>query len=431
MDDETIKKRELGVPVRRLRASVVSGPDRGASARVDSGALRVGTAENNALRLTDPTVSRYHLELRRAGSRIAVIDHDSTNGVVVGAALLRNGALWVPPETTLGLGDTRVVVEDGAVVMLDREPPPMRVVLGESTAVRELRARAAQVALTSAPVLVLGESGTGKELLARALHDASDRAGGPFVTVDCAAVAPSLFASELFGHERGAFTGADRQHAGAFEQADGGTLFLDEIGELPPELQSALLGVLERRTFRRVGGEEELPADVRVLAATHRDLHAEVNAGRFRSDLFYRVAVVVLDMPPLRDRHEDIPLLIEHFLRDLGAEASRGLFTEETMQRVRAHRWSGNIRELRNFVHATVALGAAPPLRDGPGGEDTFTALLDEPFRDAKRRVVEKFERRYLEHLLARSAGNVRRAAREADMNRSYLIELLDRYGMR
>jgi DNA-binding NtrC family response regulator len=339
----------------------------------------------------------------------------------------------VPPETTIALGDTRVLVEDGAVVMLDRDPPPMRVVLGESTAIRELRARAAQVASTSAPVLVLGESGTGKELLARAIHDASDRASGPFVAVDCGAVAPALFASELFGHERGAFTGADRRHHGAFERASGGTLFLDEIGELPPELQAALLGVLERRTFRRVGGEDELVADVRITAATHRDLHADVNAGRFRSDLFYRIAVVVLELPPLRDRREDIAVLVERFLEELDAGAARPLlFADDTMGRMRAHRWRGNVRELRNFVHATVALGAAPPLRDGARSEeDTFTSLLDEPFRDAKRKVVEKFERRYLEHLLARSRGNVRGAARDADMNRSYLNELLDRYGMR
>jgi DNA-binding NtrC family response regulator len=431
-EEQTIRKASVGVPVRRVAVAVLRGPDAGREALVDAGSLRVGTAENNELRLTDKTVSRYHLELRRAGARIAVIDHDSTNGVAIGPVLLRNSSALVPPETALVLGDTELVVRDGNVVMLERDPPPMRVVLGDSPAIRELRARAAQLALSSAPVLVLGESGTGKELLARAIHEASDRASGPFVTVDCGAIAPSLFASELFGHERGSFTGADRQHHGAFERAGGGTLFLDEIGELPAEQQAALLGVLERKSFRRVGGERELPADVRIVAATHRDLHAEVNAGRFRSDLFYRIAVVLLDVPPLRDRQADIPLLIEHFLVDLEAEQARALFDAETLRRLSSHRWRGNVRELRNFVHATVALGAPPALRDGPGpGGDAFAAVLDAPFKDAKCRLVEEFERRYLEHLLVRSGGNVRRAARESGMNRSYLIELLDRHGLR
>jgi DNA-binding NtrC family response regulator len=431
-DEQTIKKTHLGVPVRRVCASIVSGPDAGREATIDSGSLRVGTAENNDLRLTDPTVSRYHAELRRAGPRILVIDHDSTNGVAIGSVLLRNSSAHVPPDTTLVLGDTQLVVRDGNVVMLDRDPPPMRVVLGDSAAIRELRARAAHVALSDAPVLVTGESGTGKELLARAIHDASDRAAAPFVTIDCGAIAPALFASELFGHEKGSFTGADRQHHGAFERAAGGTLFLDEIGELPAEQQAALLGVLERRSFRRVGGERELIADVRVVAATHRDLHADVNAGRFRGDLFYRIAVVLLEMPALRERPNDIALLVDHFLNDLGATDAKMSFDAETLKRMSAHRWRGNVRELRNFVHATVALGSPPALRDGPGpGSDAFAAVLDAPFREAKGRLVEEFERRYLEHLLLRSGGNVRRAARESGMNRSYLIELLDRHGLR
>jgi DNA-binding NtrC family response regulator len=194
--------------------------------------------------------------------------------------------------------------------------------------------------------------------------------------------------------------------------------------------------VLERRTFRRLGGEEERPADVRVIAATHRDLSAEVNAGRFRADLFYRVAVVVLHVPPLRERREDIPRLVEAFLSELEVPGAEELLASDAVaRRLSAHAFRGNVRELRNFVRATVALGEPAPLREGGATADALhaklVANLDAPFREAKQRVVEEFERRYLEHLLARSGGNVRGAAREAGMNRSYLIELLDRYGLR
>jgi DNA-binding NtrC family response regulator len=220
---------------------------------------------------------------------------------------------------------------------------------------RRLMAAIERAAKSDVSVLLLGETGTGKEVIAHAVHDASPRAKGPFETVDCGAMLPTLIASELFGHEKGAFTGADRQHAGAFERADGGTLFLDELGELPGSLQPALLGALERRSFRRIGGQKTISVDVRFICATHRDLRAEVNAGTFRQDLYYRIGVLLLRVPPLRERAGDIPLLIEQFLREEGFDgAPEEVFPRHVMDALTQHPWPGNVRELRNFAWQTV-----------------------------------------------------------------------------
>jgi DNA-binding NtrC family response regulator len=308
---------------------------------------------------------------------------------------------------------------------------------------RRLMAQVQKAAQADQSALVIGESGTGKELIARALHDLGPRAPRPFVTVDCGALTPTLVASELFGHEKGAFTGADRQHAGAFERADGGTLFLDEIGELPAALQSNLLGVLERRRFRRLGGRAEIAVNVRVVAATNRDLRADVNAGTFRLDLYYRLAVVVLGVPPLRERTDDVPLLVEHFLREAGHEGPvEKLVSPAAMRALAAHRWPGNVRELRNVIEATVAMGEAPVLHAAeaqsaaaPGGgtalDDALAGLLALPYKDARASLLHEFESRYLRALLARAAGNVSRAAREAGMDRSHLTDLIQRHNLK
>ncbi len=304
--------------------------------------------------------------------------------------------------------------------------------LGESPAMKRLYTLAARVASSEVSVLLFGESGTGKELLARALHDQSPRASGPFVTVDSGAVTPTLFSSELFGHERGAFTGADRQHIGAFERASGGSLFLDEIGELPPELQPALLGALERRRIRRVGGQKDVDVDVRLISATHRDLRSDVNSGNFRLDLFYRIAVVMLRVPPLRERLSDIPDLVRHFSERPVLPTRRS--STKPRSCVSANPFPGNVRELRNLVLGTVALGEEPAALDPvspSSGSDPFAPLLPLPYRDAKRRANDEFERRYVEHWLERTGGNVRQAARDATMDRSYLMELIRRHRLR
>jgi len=420
-----------GLPVRSLSVEVVEGASAGARAEGEGEALTVGSAEGNDLVLADPTVSRYHLELRRGEEGVRVVDLGSTNGTRFAGARIERAT--VPPGATLSLGHTTIRVEDGARVTLELlDGDELAGLRGRTAVMRRLMARVGKAAKAEMPALLVGESGTGKELVARALHEESRRSGGPFVTVDCGALSPALVASELFGHEKGAFTGADRQHEGAFERADGGTLFLDEIGELSPELQPALLGVLERGRFRRVGGRKEVSVDVRVVAATHRDLRAEVNEGTFRLDLYYRLAVVVLELPPLRERLEDVPLLVEHFLREAGHDgAVSEVFSAEALTALCRHRWPGNVRELRNVVEATLAMGETPPLfvAEPTGGDAALDdALLAQPYKDARRVLLDAFERRYVQRLLERNDGNVSAAAREGRMDRTYLIKLKQRH---
>jgi DNA-binding NtrC family response regulator len=432
----TVPIRSSGVAVRVIRVEVVAGPDAGKSQVASSDTVRIGTAEGNDLVLGDPTVSRFHLELRRTDGRIQVEDLGSTNGTRIGPVLLSRSSAGVDAGSVLEIGGTSLRLLDGEIVTLEDGPAELGEIRGTSPAIRRLMATAQRVAKSEVSVLLLGESGTGKELVARAIHDASARASEPFVTVDCAAIAPTLFASELFGHERGAFTGAERQHIGAFERANGGSVFLDEIGELGPELQSALLGVLERRKLRRVGGRQDLEIDVRLISATHRDLRAQVNAGSFRLDLFYRIAVVLLELPPLRARASDIPLLIEHFLREAGHdEPIERLFPPAELKRLVEHSWPGNVRELRNVVLGTLALGEAPalgpPVQAQTERHPAPGSLLELAFRDAKRKVVDEFELAYVRALLERSGGNIRQAARDARMDRSYLMELVKRHRLK
>jgi DNA-binding NtrC family response regulator len=420
------------VPLRGLAVEVVAGPDKGKRFAATTDRVSIGTAQQNDLVLTDATVSRFHLDLVRRGERIEVLDHDSTNGSGLSGAILEGESVFVAAGTVIGVGKSRVRVADGATVNLETHAGgTIANVCGASPGMRLVIANVVRVASGDAPVLLQGESGTGKERVATAIHDLGPRAKKPFVTVDCAALAPTLIASELFGHEKGAFTGADRKRLGAFEQADGGTLLLDEVGELPTDVQSSLLGVLERRRFRRVGGHEEVGVDVRVISATHRDLRAEVNRGTFRLDLYYRLAVVVIRIPPLRERREDVAPLVEHFLRDAGFEGSVGdVIPPAMMTELASHSWPGNVRELRNLLEATIALGAPP---EGWGASVTPAGSGPErpSYREAQKKVLDDFERRFLSELLARCEGNVARSAREARMNRSHLIDLLRKHGLK
>jgi DNA-binding NtrC family response regulator len=416
-----------------VTATVSAGIDRGARAHGEE-RLTIGSASGNDLVLADRAVSRYHLELRRVAQGIEVVDLESTNGTLVGELRLSRGI--VPPGTTLTLGDTRVVVSDGEALELPLSAGESLAGLrGSSDVMRRLFAKIERAAGSDVAVLLVGESGCGKERVARALHELGPRSARPFVTVDCGALAPTLVASELFGHEVGAFTGASHRHLGAFERANGGTLFLDEIGELPDALQPTLLGVLERRRFRRLGGKDEIAVDVRVVSATHRDVRGDVNRGRFRLDLFYRLAVVTLEVPALRERLDDLPLLVRGFLAELGADdAVRALLSPPALEAMRRHHWPGNVRELRNFVEATVAMGEAPPLhamRGDDGEADPFAAVLDLPWKDARAAVADALERRYLAHLLERAKGNVSEAARLARMDRGHLTDLLRRHQLK
>lgn len=420
------------LPVKTLKVEVTDGRDAPKSATANR--IAVGTADDNDLVLSDGSVSRYHVELAAAELGVEVTDLGSTNGTLAGAARLQSAI--VPPGTALQIGKTRITVsegEPGTVEVLDT--PEFGGIVGQTEAMRELMAQVQHVAASDASVLIHGESGTGKELIARAVHDMSPRADGPFEIVDCAGLPPALIASALFGHEANAFTGAGKRHVGAFERAHGGTVFLDEIGELPDGQQSALLGVAERKSFRRLGGTEEISVDVRLVSATHRDLRADVNAGQFRADLFYRVAAVTLRVPPLRTRRDDIPLLIEHFARQAGHEGAIGtLLPPEAVERLKQHHWPGNARELRNVVEATLALGEPPALEESeaPSSEPTLPEeLLDRVYRQARRQVLDAFERAYLTHLLERADHSVSAAAKIAQVDRGHLTSLLQRHGLR
>jgi len=431
--DGTVPVGSPGLPVLGIRVEVVEGADAGSQASATD-SLRIGSAEGNDLVLTDPTVSRIHLELARRRDRVAVTDLDSTNGTLVAGALLEGATVAVSAGTTIRVGQTVLRIDDGQMAVEERGPERLGDLLGRTPSMRRLFASTAQVAGADVAVMILGESGTGKELVARAIHDHSERKTEPFVTLDCGAMSPNLFASELFGHEKGAFTGADRQHVGAFERAHGGTIFLDEIGELPSDLQPTLLGALERGRFRRVGGTQEINVDVRVVCATNRDLFSEVNSGLFRLDLFYRLSVVRLSIPPLRERTEDLDLLMAHFLQSAGADRGvDALFTDAEMARLMRYRWPGNVRELRNHVLGTLALGRPPelaPAADLSDG-DPVDAVLSLGYRNARRELLEEFERRYITAILERADNNVSKAARDAQMDRSYLMELMKRHGFR
>jgi DNA-binding NtrC family response regulator len=284
-----------------------------------------------------------------------------------------------------------------------------------------------RVAPTEATVLIRGESGTGKELVAGEIVARSPRAEKPFVVVDCGAMPAPLVAAELFGHARGAFTGADRDRAGAFEAASGGTILLDEIGELPLETQPMLLRAIETHEVRRLGETTPRKLDVRVLAATHRELEHEVNRGTFREDLFFRLSVVTVRLPALRERREDIPDLVACFLDAVAAPGARRLFTPESVAALAHHDWPGNVRELRNAVQRAVILDLPPADAATPSAPPQ----AETPFFVAKQRVIDTFERSYLEALLRSTDGNVTRAAKRAGIDRVHLHRLLQKYGLK
>jgi DNA-binding NtrC family response regulator len=437
----TQQLRRESEPRPTLRLSVIDGPDRGKQAGPSDATLTVGTAESSTLALSDPTVSRFHCEFSAADGGARVLDLRSTNGTFVGA--VRVGDAVVPLGTVVRVGQSAIeLVSDAPKRVALHEGESLAGLVGRSTAMRSIMEQLAQVAPSMASVLVTGESGTGKELVAEALHRLSPRAKAPFVVVDCASLVPTLVASELFGHEKGAFTGADRAHVGAFERARGGTLFLDEIGELPPSLQPSLLGALERKRVRRLGARTDTEIDVRVVCATNRDLRSSVNDGSFRLDLYYRIAVVSLRLPALRERPEDVPALIEHFLRAMGHSAPiEELFSPAVLATLRAHRWPGNVRELRNVIEAAVAFGDAQralPSREGSqqaasAGEGAVWSApaASDPlpkYKDARAQVLAQFERAYCEALVVRAGGNVSLAARTAGLDRGYVSELLARH---
>jgi DNA-binding NtrC family response regulator len=412
---------------------VTQGPGRGERYVIDEsnpGRQLVGTGPACALRLVDPSVSRRHAAFELAGFRLRVTDLGSTNGTYVDRVKVVEAELEGEEIVRLGSTALRVERRDGGPV------PPVSDgfgrLVGGSVAMRRLYPLCERLAATPVPVVIEGETGTGKEVLAESLHEAGPRRNGPFVVFDCTAVPPNLVETELFGHERGAFTGAVAQRKGVFEQTDGGTLFIDEIGDLDPLLQPKLLRALERSEIRRVGGDKWIKADVRVIAATRRDLDREVEEGRFRDDLFHRLAVARVELPPLRNREGDVVLLAKHIWRGLGGTTD-GL-DQTVLDRWSAQEWPGNVRELRNAVTRHFALGDLQIDRQRSverelakaAKADTVDRLLAMhlPYSEARDRLMDEFERRFVEKLLAEHDGDVARAAAASGIGTRYFQKL-------
>jgi two-component system response regulator GlrR len=412
----------------------------------------VGSSPSAGVVLSDRTVSRLHAELALRANGLWVRDLESRNGTFV--ENVRVAEALVPDGASLRLGRTVLRVAYGAPSAPDVwERGHFGPLLGASVAMRKLFALLARVAATEASVLVQGETGTGKELVAEAIHAASGRADGPLVVVDCAGLPEALLESELFGHARGAFTGAVEARVGAIEAAAGGTLFLDEIGELSLAMQPKLLRVLESRTIRRIGETQHRKVDVRVVAATHRDLLTMVGVKAFREDLYFRLAVLPVVVPPLRERRGDIPVLLDGFLKG----RARALLRAEQLATVQSWPLLGNVRELRNFAERVATVGAetalamadparkpdapeAAPASPGPfpkegrrgGGSADDASLPDVPFeqsyRDFREQLLAAAEREYLRRLLTRHAGDVPAAALEAEIDRTHLYRLLRKH---
>lgn len=477
-----------GFPVRKIELEVISGEDKGRCFSTDQASIRMGADPMCDFVLQDPTVSRNHAEVRLRGSTLMLADLNSTNGTYVDE--VRIDIIPLPSGSLFCLGRTKIraLLTTQTVSIEAVEATRYDNIIGKSPALREIFSILDRVAPSELSVVIEGETGTGKELIARAIHDHSNRAAGPFVVFDCSAFPPSLLESELFGHEKGAFTGAVNRHRGVFERAHGGTLFFDELGELELEFQAKFLRVLETGEVRRVGAEKTGRVDVRVVAATNRNLEHMVQQKAFRSDLFYRMAQVRFLLPPLRHRHEDILLLVEHFLaQQVERTGRRPVLDPEAMEVLQDYAWPGNIRELRNSIEKAVALShdglmtaeyfrhellsssssISSNIHDSVmcdsvmydsvmyelGAGDAQHAEQDDdqernaaivsvctsmqgesgeviPFKKIKEKVISIFERQYLEFLLERTNMNISKASRQAGIDRRHVYRLLKKHDM-
>jgi DNA-binding NtrC family response regulator len=460
-------------PTLHLRKCILQGVDDPSQEWMfDKEEIRIGSMDDNDIVLSDDTVSRYHCKIIQDDTGYVLVDLRSTNGTFVNKVRVREAFLKPGCVIAFGQSQLKFNAREEEVEIVPSGSDHCGGLIGGNPKMREIYSIIEKIAPTATTVVIDGETGTGKEVVAQAIHSLSPRSRGPdsqFVVFDCGAVPPNLIESELFGHEKGSFTGAMMTRAGLFETADGGTLFLDELGELPIDLQPKLLRALEQREVRRVGASKAQKVDVRIIAATNRNLEDEVKAGRFRQDLFYRLSVVRLHLPALRDRTDDIPALVQHFLetghynRKPDAPKVRGV-TRDAMTALQAYPWPGNVRELVNVVERAVSFcdgelidvdhlpdfvrTSRPSARGVPVKEirqraptpvaahaiaqptQTPEELLGEgvTFKDAKERWVAMFERDYILNTLRRNTGNISHAARAADIDRKYFRKLMKKY---
>ena len=442
--------------LRRVMLRVKDGPDKGAQITVARSRITLGRSAVNDLVITDTSVSGTHAEFIIGEGGVQIHDLDSTNGTFVQGIRIRQA--WLEPGMAVKLGKTEVELlsADEVQVPISGEDH-FGAMYGSSPAMREVFATLERVAPTEMSVLIGGETGSGKELVARALHDESHREKGPFVVLDCGSLPRELAEAAILGHKKGAFTGAVSDRPGCFEEADGGTLFLDEIGELPLDLQPKLLRVLDRREVQRIGESQVRKVNVRVVAATHRDLRMMVGQGQFREDLYFRLSVMAVELPPLRERGDDVVMLAEKFLEDFvrshPGNVSKPNLSDPAKEALLSEQFPGNVRQLKNIIQraahlcrhgiiepSDLHLGRREQPRsvggNGGDGEESGSkggfdpVLYDTPFKDAKQIMVDGFERAYFGRLLEKTDNNLSRAAAEAGITRYYLRELLKRLGM-
>jgi transcriptional regulator with PAS, ATPase and Fis domain len=425
------------VRILSVELAVVEGPSRGARVTLTGPLARVGTAEGSELRINDPSVSRVHCELTVGTAEVTLRDLGSTNGTWIDDVRVREVEVPIGTVVRLGRSAFRIEAGDASGTLALSEASQFGELVGDSLEMRSVYAILERAAPTDTTLLLQGETGTGKDVAARSVHAASRRASGPFVPVDCGAIPENLIESELFGHVRGAFTGAVQTRVGAFEEAAGGTLFLDEIGEMPLSMQPKLLRAIESRAIKRVGAPATVPVDVRIIAATNRSLARCVNEGTFREDLYYRLAVVEVSLPPLRARRDDIPSLAARIVEQLTGRTEP--LAPDFVEMLRRRAWRGNVRELRNFLERAVTLGQ---LSSGPGASPPAApAVLPEgierivplhlPLKEARDAWMQAFESIYVRAMMDRTSGNLKRAAELAGVSRRFLQRLIARLGLR
>jgi DNA-binding NtrC family response regulator len=418
------------------RLLIVKGPDRGESIAIGRVAFTLGSGSGCDVPLSDPTISRRHLGVEPGADGVVLRDLGSTNGSFVQGSRFNELTLGFGTEVTIGKTVLKYVPNEEAIELPPSDSESYGALVGRDPKMRRLFKLLDDLAASDATVLIEGESGTGKALFAEEIHRHSPRKNGPFVVFDCGVIPEGRIEAALFGAVAGAISGAVTDRRGAFEEADGGTLFLAEIGELPMAVQPALLRALDKQVVRPVGGSSYARASVRVVASTKRNLHAEIAAKQFREDLYYRIAIVRMLVPPLRERPDDIPLLVQGFLDQLRPDRPLAL-PPAALERLRRHDWTGNVRELRNVIERASALSRGSDLVLDETFDRRMTASgnaapdLTLPFKEAKAQVVDAFERTYIEALLKRHEGNLSAAARAAEIDRKHLRELLRKHGLR
>jgi len=443
--------------LRLRKCKLVFETEDGAKERIfDQPVISIGQMVDNEIVLEDATASRFHCRIYQGEGTYILQDNESTNGTFINRVRIREAYLHPGCTITVGTTEIKFYAIDERVQVVPSTQDRCGEIIGRNVRMREMFGLIEKIAPTAATVVIEGETGTGKEVVARTIHQLSPRSKGPFTIFDCGAVPANLIESELFGHEKGSFTGAIMTRQGLFEMAQGGTIFLDEIGELEIDLQPKLLRVLEQREVRRVGSAKPIKVDVRVVAATNRELAEEVRAGRFREDLFYRLSVVRLMLPPMRERTDDLPLLVKHFLRKLPFNRDNGGtlrvrdIAPEALDAMAAYHWPGNVRELINVIERACSFAEAEVIgladlpehisgiqrADSPessaddSGAHEIGTLSDMPFKEAKEQWVSSFERDYIIELLRRNDMNISHAAREADIDRKYFRKLMKKYGI-